>query len=597
MAAERDEASGQSLAHGLRAPVSVGPGTPAGGAVSRRAAQPGSATAGGSGGGADWGEYEPGPIGDEAVDLLHGSARARTPVRPLPPVTAVVAPGNRGTFKKVGDSKMPPATGSSLGGSGIVFSGGPRGSCGGGRGSAASAHASGLADPAGVPVLLPLSLRLAGTIQLAWLASGKVAPGLMAGAAALELTLLSQAREEPLSPFVLYADACHHFGRIYLWGGLASAVAAGLLLLRRRRSGYFRAYPLARVPPVLLIVCSAFILAITVGLREASFHVGSPATRAALPYRVPLSSAAYQTIVRGKGPFGDPIPSAVLLRALFCVGSLLLSYLPDADEPAELPAQVAAQLSDPIAAAVGGRLIRPHLLAGDYAETPDGGATVLLRGAMFTIGFGMPRPVLPSAPDGQPPPVPVPESGMSRDGYAARAATVVCSLAADAAVSLLSNSLYFEQAVLASSPPAGGGDGDGSGGADGFARMLPDVMQLIFFTVCRVAVSAQLFSVLTQTTAFKVGRLTPLIKHFRRPFVVQGVAFASSLVLIGVRVVAAADVTQPLLFFGRSPLGSAYTVLLFVHLPMTALYYVSTLDALRRLARSEYYLDNDRAAF
>jgi hypothetical protein len=595
MAAERDAASEQSLNHSLRAPVNAALGTPAGGAAWRRAAQQEGATAGGSGGVCDLGEYEPGPIGDEAVDVLQGSAWARAPVRPLPPVTAVVAPGKHGTFKKVGDSRMPPAAGSSLGGGALGCSGGCMASCGGGRASAATGRASGTVEPAGVVVLLPLPLRLAGTVQIAWLASGRVAPGLMAGAAALELVMLSQAREQPLSPFLLYADACHHFGRIYMWGGLASAVASGLLLLRRRRSRYFRTYPLARLPPVLMLVCSAVTLSITVGLREASFHIGSPATRAALPYRVPLTSDAYLAIVRGTGPFGDPISSAVLLRALFCVGSLLLSYLPDADEPPELPAQVAARLDDPIAAAVGGRLIRPHLLAGDYAEAPDGGATVLLRGAMFTIGFGMPRPVLPSAPDGKPPPVPVPESGMSRDGFAGRAATVVGFLSADAAVSLMSNSLYFEQAVLSSGPPADGGDG--STNADGFARMLPDIMQLILFTVCRVVVSAQLFAVLTQTTAFKVGRLTPLIKHFRRPFVVHGAAFASSLVMIGVRVVAAADVTQPLLFFGRSPLGSAYTVLLFVHLPMTALYYVSTLDALRRLARSEYYLDNDRAAF
>jgi hypothetical protein len=419
----------------------------------------------------------------------------------------------------------------------------------------------------------------------------------MTGAAALELVLLSQARDEPLSPFVLYADASHHFGRIYLWGGLASAVAAGLVLLRRRPARYFRSYPLARLPSALLIACSAVILSITVGLREATFHIGSPATRAAIPYRVPLSSDAYQTIVRGTGPFGDPIPSAVLLRALFCVGALLLSYMPDADEPPELPATVVAQLSDPIAAAVGGRLMAPHLLAGDYAEDIDGGASIMLRGAMFTIGFGMPRPVPPSAPDGKPLPVPVPESGMSRESYAGRAAVVVSFLAADAAISLLSNSLYFEMALLSDAPPASGGSADGSGGADNLARMLPDILQLILFIVCRVVVSAELFAVLTQTTAFKIGRLTPLIKHFRRPFVVHGLAFASSLVLIGVRVVAAADVTQPLLFFGRSSLGSAYTVLLFVHLPMSALYYVSTLDALRRLARSEYYLDNDRGAF
>ena len=526
---------------------------------------------------------------DETVDgdVLYGAAPVR-PIRPLPPVTAVVAPGKRGSFKKIGDHAMPPTTAASLVRTGISSTGIVHTAYDDVATSTISTRGSAI-DTQGIPAILPLLIQVTAVIQQAWLASSKTACGLMSGAAALELALLSQAREEPLSPFILYADASLHFGRIYLWGGLVSAVGAGLVILRRQRSKYYTYYPYSRILSWALILFSVMIITITVAMRQSTFFLGSAATRAVLPYRVPIESEAYQSIIRGTGPYGDPVPAAVLLRALFCVASLLLSYLPAADEPPELPASLAVKLYEPVAAAMGARMMRPHMLAGDYAEALDGGASVLMRGSMFTIGFGMPRLAPSSAPDGKPPPIPIPESAMSRNAYAFRAAVVVCFLALDSFSGLLSNSLFWEIQFFS------GVVADENSG-DGFERVLPDIMQLIIFIVCRVIVAAQLFSTLAQTTAFKLGRLTPLIKHFRRPFIIQGVAFAISLVMIGIRVVSAADASQPLLLLGNSSLAIAYSVFLFIHLPMTAIYQIATLDALRRLARSEYYIDNERAA-
>jgi len=587
MAAEEADAAEQGLSSSLRRSCS---GEPAGGASARRGGLQGgppavsfdAACVGGSG-----------ARGDDDLDLAaeeqvggcaeRGRASVRAPVRPLPPVTAVVAPGKRGAFKQV--HERAPASGAP----GLDGRSGAPASSGGGGSSAVAALRADWSQ--GVAAELPSYLRTASAVQQGWLASSRVAAGFMAGAAVLELTLLSQARDEPLSPFLLYADSALHFQRLYLWGGLASCVGAGLVILRRRRSGHYAYYPATRWLSWLLIALNAAVVAFTIGLREPSFRVGAPAARAAIPYRVPTSSDAYQDHVRATGPFADPVPAAVLLRALLCVAALLLAYLPDADEPPERAVALEAAPADRAAAALGGRLLWPHLLAGDAAEAPDGGASVLSRGAMFAVAFGQPRPLPASAPDGKPPLAPLEDEAMSRAGYATRAATLVAFLSLDLVVNLLSCSLVWEQAYL-----AGLQDGAVDADAGQFARMLPDLMGLILFCVCRVVVGAQLFAMVTQTTAFKIGMLSQLIKHFRRPFLVHALAFVTTLVLIGMRVVAAADTSQPLLFWGASPLGTAYTLLLFLHLPATVLFYVSTLDALRRLARSEYYLATDRSA-
>lgn len=468
-----------------------------------------------------------------------------------------MAPAKRGAFRKV-DA---PATARSA----LALSGNTRS----------------VIDTAEEQVPLPLALQFAATVQRGFLASTHFAAGLMGGAAALEVSMLSVARNEPLSPFALYADSALHFWRLYLWGGLSCCVGTGLLLLRRRRSRYYDVYPTGRWVNLLTIASNASVVAIGVALRGPVWRLAAPESREQLPYLVPTSSAAYHAAVTNPGPFGHAVPAAVLLRALLCWLALLLSYGPHGDEQAALPPSAEEE-------AGGGRGHQPHLLASGATEGADGVIAIMYRGVVFAAAFGAVARRPHSTPDGKPAPMrPVPPGAISHEGYASRVSVAIVFMAVDSINTLLCLSLLYESLELRRS-------------SERFERVLPELISLVVLVVARSVIAAQLFGIIVRTAAFRLGLLTQLTKHFRRPFGVQLAAFVLSLILLIVRVVDAADddatidATNIGLLPSGSSLGAAYTVLLCLSLALTVLCYTSTLDALRRLSRSEYYLHPDR---
>ncbi len=492
-----------------------------------------------------------------SVSMRPGGAR-----QPLPPVRTVCSQSGGGYFfTQRSSAKAGTAAGTRKPYSGVT------------GGAEFSPAVGNPAAPPPLPEALSSPLQWATWIQCCFVSSLRTVPGIISGGTALEIAMLSAARG-PLSPFLLYGTNALHFQRLYLWGSLACLTGSLLLIRRRWRSvGFYASFPRARWSNYVSVALWTIIALIAIGLREATYKLGDREAVAALPYLVPQSSFEYLTRI-GNSPYAQPMPAIVVVRAILVWTALVLSFLPSADDtPPALRADTNADAAP----------IVTHIL-----DRPAYASTLAARGATYTLAFWGDRQIEQAtmwAPDGSPALQPIPRFAMDRAVFAKRVLVVAASLAADAAVNALSESVRWYDSRL--------GNAFGDFDSSPISRIFPQLVLAGVMLIERTLIMWNIFYMLTETGMWRLGLLRTVSRQFRHIFPIQLSSVLLPIALGVTRTVCITQIPQQPLHPG-SALGQLYTTLLVFHLIFTVVFYVSTIDAMRLLARSELYVHPDR---
>ena len=139
------------------------------------------------------------------------------------------------------------------------------------------------------PVPESFELRFASFITNIVLASGAFAPGLLAGAALFEVSVLAHIgsndeagdalEREPISPVGIYFAANLHLFRLMLWGSVVSCVAICLRYFASGRSSHYVLQPWRKLLDVALGLCYLILVWLTFALRQNEFSFASPSCR------------------------------------------------------------------------------------------------------------------------------------------------------------------------------------------------------------------------------------------------------------------------------------------------------------------------------
>lgn len=553
---------------------------------------------------------------------------------PLPPVSAVYAQERTGEYRRVPAAKRAMAP---MGSAPVLRLG---------REPAfdLAAASSALQLPP-----TPWGLRMASVMQSLWVAPLQLAPGMLAGAAALEVSLLSIDRKDALSPFVLYAKSSLDFQRVYFWLSLPGLVAVALLMKKRARGFEIGSDTHILWPMRLVLLCYVVILITSFVLREHHWEIGLDSTKEYFPFAWPAGAqlnashyasqscaslapasgfvggtdvAVYGNLeaacarrsghsdpclllecIRGRreafdrmSVWGEPPPGALVLRAVCCLLSLLVSFVPSMSEGEQNSAELLAAALPPE---------RQHVLHSTGA--------FLCRGISYALSFprgagedmresAYKRP--PPAPDGGPPLPPTPAGNMRK--YSGFVQISLFALGVDLLCNSLLATVHWEQTAL---------DGFFSGtpydrsnayepylnDPDHKRAMLdclaPDMVLIIVTLLARGAVGSSLYFMLLGTTNFRLRRLDQLFKEYCSTVMLQFVCTIVTGLARTVRIICIiiwpreSYELEPLwereLILEYSPaFQRMYSAVLFIDMALTAAYYVASIDVLRRLARS-----------
>ena len=311
---------------------------------------------------------------------------------------------------------------------------------------------------------------------------------------------------------------------------------------------------------------------LTVGLRESTYRLGDRSIVEAMPYLVPTTSFQYLTRI-GDSPYATNAPPLVILRATLIWIALVISFAPSADDPPLPPPQTDEDGEPPA----------PHIL-----DKPGYAAWIASRGAVFTLAF-WDEPELdqtpPMAPDGGPPLPPIPRNALSRRVFTNRVFIITFCIAVDASLNACSESILWYKSWL--------GNLFGDYETTVPSRMFPELFLGGLLLIERSLILWHLFYMVTETALFRVGLLRTVSRKFKGIFPLQLLSVLLPLALTILRVVAIVSLDGSI-YPGGGTVGQLYTALLVLHLFATILFYILTIDAMRRLARSELYIDPQR---
>ena len=132
----------------------------------------------------------------------------------------------------------------------------------------------------------------------------------------------------------------------------------------------------------------------------------------------------------------------------------------------------------------------------------------------------------------------------------------------------------------------------GAGPSD--ADLLGAVILMVISLAARVFFIATLFWTLTGTAHFRLGRYADLYTDFGGTFIVSFLSFAVALIVRVLRMIRApmAQSVGPAAssFYTSAGMGMVYSALVVFPLLFSAIWYVQSIAALRRVSASKYYM-------
>ena len=535
--------------------------------------------------------------------------------------------------------------GRSGGGGGGGGGGGRRGSGGGGGGRADDEDED--EDVGWQPP--PDCNATAASALISWvLAPALLSQGILAGLAAYEMLAANADITEPPNARILYARASTSFWRSHVGLGLASLIGGVVRAMPRWRSGQYTVQPWRRLLDRLNILIYFAVVMLSFAVRQLAWAMDSPVTVERLPWYDPVSAPYFQAHFE---PWRVDGTAIYITRAFLAGLGLLIATLPTGDhrfvvERARRRSQAQMgpfgrsrrRLVSPEDATLGATSTTARagggggggMMGGGY--TPHGGhvmvgsdaglhrAGLAYAVAFWRIGQVTRRrptgaPLFPRAPDGGPPLVAVPElspysrlpniahgspleEGMDRRQYTRRLLRIVIWLSLDLLALMVADTVHWLKHFELFS----GGYLD---------IVVLDALVLVVTLVSRAVVNITFFAMCVGTQTYKLGRIDALWRRFGRLILLQFGCFCHGVMIRGHRIARDfmketsgekevffwhdADTSRHAELWGyrKDNIGSngtIYAMNVAVGFCLMLPYYIFTLDAARRLGRSEYYL-------
>lgn len=430
-------------------------------------------------------------------------------------------------------------------------------------------------------------MRMASVLCNILLAPSAFAPGLLAGAAIFEMTVLLQlpsaeatSRErEIVSGVGIYFAACLHCFRLMLWGAAVSFVGVVLQMLARSRSNHYALQTWRKVVDILLLVVYAAVGWMTFSIRQSEWTFSSPKCvecEVAGPYLVSFSSLDYTSSVaqwRDVLALLQTETSVILGRDVLSLVGAALSLMPAFDEYFARPATSSHMFS--IDATPPSR-VPTHVLRGSFVHA-QGGVSLLVGFWSLRDELERRRP-MPRALAGGPVLRALPAHAMRRSLYASRVCWATICLTLNLALNVLTDSMHWSEASYPH-------------------NWANDIYVAITFVVGSIATHLAFdlffFLALFSTAHFRLGRYADLAVDFGGAMLVMLFSLVSMLALRVPRIAMAARkdaFDRQETFWTAPPLGVPYSFFWGFNLAFSAAYYVKGISALRRLSASEYHV-------
>ncbi|KAL3925088.1 MAG: hypothetical protein SGPRY_003737, partial [Prymnesium sp.] len=424
------------------------------------------------------------------------------------------------------------------------------------------------------------------SIALAPLTSAQT---LLAGVASLDAAIHVQTFSQPLPPVLLYQGAALHFYRAFLFLSLLSICGVWLRALPRARSSHYLRQPLRKWLDALSVLLFVSIAAITFGMRQLDWDFSARSSRLDDPYflRISLPEDELEAL-RFEVALNDSYASRVV-RACCCWVAAFLACVPSCDghyQPAPAPPLSRASVL-PEEWSEGSGLCGNGSSAWGRAEShvlaPSTARSLVPTCAIgfWSIGAQLTPPPPQRASDGGPALPPLGAREMDRRSYSYSVMCCMVGMLLDVFLFSLCDSIHYTEVLS-------------SWRSERTKSFVIDIVLIGINSLVRLGIEYFFISVVMQTAHYKLGRHAELWKDFNPTFKIQILCYFSMLSMRVFRMIRSfqnkTSGPDEHTFWWYSTPTWIYTVLVVINGLVTLVFYVQSIDALRRLARPYYYL-------